>query len=66
LILHGPYSRSFWGIVVGLGHVVPALLLVCVPGAPIGVSLVAGVCALVGLLVFEHIWIMAGQAVPLS
>jgi len=66
LILRGPYRQSFWGIVVGLGHVVPMLLLACVPGVPIGVSLVAGVCALFGLLVFEHIWLMAGQAVPLS
>jgi len=66
LILHGPYSQHFWGVVVGLGHALPVLLLVLVPGVPSGVSLLAGCCALVGLLVFEHIWIIAGQAMPLS
>lgn len=66
LILRGPYSQPFWGVVVGLGHALPVLLLVLVPGAPIGVSFLAGVFALGGLLVFEHIWILAGQAIPLS
>jgi Fe-S-cluster-containing dehydrogenase component/formate-dependent nitrite reductase membrane component NrfD len=66
LILHGPYSKAFWGVVVGLGHAVPILLLSLVPGAPIGISFLAGGCALVGLLAFEHIWLMAGQAMPLS
>jgi formate-dependent nitrite reductase membrane component NrfD len=66
LVLSGPYSRLFWWGVVGLGHAVPVLLLLVVPGAPVGVSVLAGACGLVGLLVFEHIWLMAGQAVPLS
>ncbi|MBM3225735.1 MAG: 4Fe-4S ferredoxin, partial [Candidatus Tectomicrobia bacterium] len=66
LILRGIYSRFFWGLVVVLGHVVPILLLALIPGAPIGVTLVAGLCALTGLLVFEHLWLMAGQSVPLS
>jgi Fe-S-cluster-containing dehydrogenase component/formate-dependent nitrite reductase membrane component NrfD len=66
LILHGPYSSAFWGVVVVLGHAVPVLLLALVPGAPIGISFLASCCALMGLLAFEHIWLMAGQAVPLS
>jgi hypothetical protein len=66
LILHGPYSQLFWTIVVGLGHAAPVLLLALIPGVPIGVSFLAGGCALVGLLVFEHLWLIAGQAVPLS
>ena len=53
-------------MVVGLGHGVPVLLLVLVPGAPLVVSLLVGGSALVGLLVFEHLWLMAGQAAPLS
>jgi Fe-S-cluster-containing dehydrogenase component/formate-dependent nitrite reductase membrane component NrfD len=66
LILYGPYGKAFWSVVVGLGHVVPVLLLNLVPGAPIGISFLAGGCALIGLLAFEHLWLMAGQAVPLS
>jgi Fe-S-cluster-containing dehydrogenase component/formate-dependent nitrite reductase membrane component NrfD len=66
LIIRGPFSKTFWGLVVGFGHVLPVLLLALVPGVPIGISFVAGACALIGLLVFEHIWLMAGQSVPLS
>jgi formate-dependent nitrite reductase membrane component NrfD/ferredoxin len=66
LILRGPYSKLFWGVVVALGHGVPLALLVFIPGAPPGVSLVAGALSLIGLLVFEHIWIIAGQSMPLS
>jgi Fe-S-cluster-containing dehydrogenase component/formate-dependent nitrite reductase membrane component NrfD len=65
-ILRGPYSKPFWGIVIGFGHALPVLLLVLVPGTPIGVSLLAGCLALAGLLAFEHLWLLAGQAVPLS
>ncbi len=66
MILRGPYSKLFWGASVVLGHAVPLALLVFIPGAPLGVSLVAGVCSLIGLLIFEHIWVIAGQSVPLS
>ena len=66
LILRGPYSKLFWGVAVGLGHIVPLLLLGLIPGAPLSVSVVAGMCSLIGLLVFEHIWVIAGQSVPLS
>jgi formate-dependent nitrite reductase membrane component NrfD len=66
LILRGVYSRLFWGMVMGVGHVLPILLLALIPGAPIGVTCLAGLCALAGLLVFEHIWLIAGQTVPLS
>jgi len=66
MVVRGAYAKPFWGIVVGLGHALPLLLLVCVPGAPVGVSFLASCCALSGLLVFEHIWLLAGQTVPLS
>jgi formate-dependent nitrite reductase membrane component NrfD len=66
LILRGPYSQHFWGVVVGLGHVLPVLLLVLVPAAPLGITFLASVCALIGLLIFEHLWLIAGQAMPLS
>jgi hypothetical protein len=53
-------------MVIGVGHVLPVLLLALLPGAPMGATFLAGLCALVGLLVFEHIWLIAGQTVPLS
>jgi formate-dependent nitrite reductase membrane component NrfD len=66
MLLRGPYSTLFWGVVVGVGHAVPVLLLVLVPGAPLAASFLASCTALVGLLVFEHLWLMAGQSAPLS
>jgi Fe-S-cluster-containing dehydrogenase component/formate-dependent nitrite reductase membrane component NrfD len=66
LILRGTYSRLFWGMVIGVGHVVPVLLLALIPGTSMGITGLAGLCALAGLLVFEHIWLIAGQSVPLS
>ncbi|MEE8303515.1 MAG: NrfD/PsrC family molybdoenzyme membrane anchor subunit, partial [Candidatus Tectomicrobia bacterium] len=66
MILRGPYARLFWGGVVGLGHVLPVLLLAVIPGVPIGITLLAGIVALAGLLMFEHVWLIAGQSVPLS
>ena len=66
LIFCGVYAKPFWGAVIVVGHILPVLLLVLVPGAPRGISLLAGGLALIGLLVFEHIWLMAGQALPLS
>jgi formate-dependent nitrite reductase membrane component NrfD len=65
MILGGQYAKPFWVAVVVLGHILPLLLLVLIP-VSIGFSAVAGLFALAGLLVFEHIWIMAGQTVPLS
>lgn len=66
LILRGPYCRLFWGLVIGVGHVVPLFLLAIIPGTAMGVTGLAGLAALAGLLVFEHIWVIAGQSVPLS
>ena len=62
----GVYSRLFWGLVIGVGHVLPVLLLALLRGAPIGVTFLAGLCALAKFLVFEHIWLIAGQNVPLT
>ena len=67
LILRGGFKFRFWIGVFLTGTIVPLLLL--------GVSMIAGsgasamaaaVLSLVGLWIFENIWIEAGQAVPLS
>lgn len=42
------------------------MLLGLMPGTPLVASFLASCTALVGLLVFEHLWLMAGQAAPLS
>ncbi|MEM7273783.1 MAG: NrfD/PsrC family molybdoenzyme membrane anchor subunit, partial [Actinomycetota bacterium] len=64
----GRYGRQFWLGGVGLGVVVPAVLLTITlaTGAHAGVAAVAGLSALVGLFAYEDAFVRAGQSVPLS
>ncbi|HEX2501475.1 MAG TPA: 4Fe-4S dicluster domain-containing protein [Methylomirabilota bacterium] len=63
IITEGRLSRLFWGGVVAVGTVIPALLLIPASGAA---AALAGLLALVGLYLWEDCWVRAGQAVPLS
>ena len=69
MILRGRLRNMFWLGVVVIGTVIPAGL-VSYELATGAVSVVregfAAVMSLAGLLVFERIWIIAGQAAPLS
>jgi formate-dependent nitrite reductase membrane component NrfD len=65
LIVRGRLGRPFWGGVMVLGNLVPILLLVALGGSTGATALAAGF-SLIGLLAYEHIWIVAGQSVPLS
>ena len=65
LLLSGGLSKSFWILVVGLGVVVPTALILWQASALIP-SVVASLLALFGLWMYEHLWIKAGQAIPLS
>jgi hypothetical protein len=66
LLLRGPLSKSFWIFVVGLGAVVPVGLVFVPLGSPVPLYVVAPVLALFGLWMYDHLWIKAGQALPLS
>jgi Fe-S-cluster-containing dehydrogenase component/formate-dependent nitrite reductase membrane component NrfD len=67
LILRGELSRRFWIVVVVLGTIVPlGLLGLGVAGGGQALMPLAAILSLVGLWVFENIFIKAGQAVPLS
>ncbi|HTW31183.1 MAG TPA: NrfD/PsrC family molybdoenzyme membrane anchor subunit, partial [Candidatus Sulfotelmatobacter sp.] len=63
LITHGPFKLLFWGGALGLGGIAPLFLLWApvAEGEPI-----AAVLALVGLLIYEYCFVMAGQSVPNS
>jgi formate-dependent nitrite reductase membrane component NrfD len=65
LIAHGPYRRLFWMGAVGMGGVLPLLLLCAFSASPVAAAL-SGVLALGGLLAFEWCFVMAGQCVPNS
>ncbi len=65
----GRLSGRFWSLAVGLGAAIPLALLTLALGGvlPLGAAAgLAAVLALGGLLVFEDIWVTAGQAVPMS
>lgn len=57
---HGPARLLFWVGVLLVGHVLPVALLLG------GLGTLSAVLALAGLLLFEHLWILAGQSQPLS
>jgi len=65
MLLRGPLKKSFWFFVVGLGSIVPIVLILWPIGALIP-NIAAAVLALFGLWMYEHLWVRAGQAVPLS
>jgi Fe-S-cluster-containing dehydrogenase component/Ni/Fe-hydrogenase subunit HybB-like protein len=63
-VLSGKYAREFWAGAVFVGLVVPAALLVAGGGA-LAAAFAAGL-ALLGLYIWEYVWVFAGQSVPLS
>ncbi len=63
MITRGRYRGLFWMGVVLLGVLVP-LLMIVIPG--VWLMPIAGLLALIGLYVSEHIWIRAPQQLPLS
>src|SRR5262249_50826597 len=62
-ILGRRMGRLFWGAGMGVGHVLPLVLLATGQGS-LGVP--AALAALVGLFVIEWLWVLAPQQVPLS
>jgi Fe-S-cluster-containing dehydrogenase component/formate-dependent nitrite reductase membrane component NrfD len=65
LLVSGPLRNAFWICVIGIGSVVPVVLVLWPIGSLIP-NIVAAVLVLFGLWMYEHLWIKAGQAVPLS
>jgi len=65
LITHGPFRAAFWFGAVGLGGILPVILLLITMSNRVVVG-TAGVLALAGLLIFEWCFVMAGQSVPNS
>jgi len=65
LMTHGPFRGTFWAGAVGIGGILPVLLLLMSLSNRLVVGL-AGVLALAGLLIFEWCFVMAGQSVPNS
>jgi formate-dependent nitrite reductase membrane component NrfD len=67
LLTRGRLRLEFWGGVIGLGVLVPAITAVAAGmwgSAPAVVG--AAVLALAALWLYEDLWVRAGQTVPLS
>lgn len=62
-IRSGRYSSLFWGGSVIAGTLIPVLLAVTLP---VSILPLAGLFAMVGVFLSEHIWVRAPQQIPLS
>ncbi len=65
LLTRGALRKQFWIFAIAIGVLAPFGLLVWA-GEFLWGSITAAVLALFGLWMYEHLWIKAGQAVPLS
>ena len=59
-------AQILLAFVVGLGAVVPVGLIFVPVGSLIPLYVLAPILALFGLWMYDHLWIKAGQALPLS
>jgi formate-dependent nitrite reductase membrane component NrfD len=62
-IVKRPMGQWFWGVGIGVGHLLPLALLAL--GTGVWAAL-ASFAALAGLYVIEWLWVQAPQTVPLS
>ena len=66
LLTRGIFRNLLWGGTVIIGIVVPLLSLTSGAAVYQPAALLTCLAALAGLLLWEHLWVQAGQAVPLS
>jgi hypothetical protein len=62
LMTRGDWSIRFWGLVGVLGIAAPLAIVWLSPPA----AAIAAVLVLLGLWVYEDLWVKAGQSIPLS
>jgi len=65
-ITRGIFRKLFWAGAIAGGIIVPLAALVTGAAEFELVAAPASLLALGGILIWEHIWVQAGQAVPLS
>lgn len=66
LITRGIFRKMFWGGAVIIGLIMPLLALTSGAATYPALAILTSLSALAGLFLWEHIWVQAGQAVPLS
>ena len=65
MILRGRYKNRFWWGVIGLGNLIPLLILL-IGGATTSILAPVGLLVLIGIYLTEDIWVEAPQRIPLS
>jgi hypothetical protein len=65
-MVSGRYKNEFWTSIILslLGGLLPLLAVLGVIGASFGAA--AAPLALIGMMLFEHAYVQAGQSVPLA
>lgn len=64
-ITNGRYKTQFWLWAIGVGHILPLILVAVAVSNPI-TGAIAGIATLGGLYAYEHAFVMAPQEVPNS
>lgn len=62
-IFHGRYANWYWGGVFVLGTISPLVITWLLP---VGWMPLAGILALIGIYISEHLWVRAPQHIPLA
>ena len=68
-ISHGRYRNKFWWGGIGLGHVLPLALVAVgafLGGASAILLAIAAIAAIIGLYLYEYVFVMAPQDIPNS
>jgi len=65
LLIKGALCKQFWIFVILLGVIIPIVLMFW-PSRSLIPNVTASLLVLVGLWIYENLWIKAGQSVPLS
>ena len=65
LVTRGHFRTHFWAGVVAVGLALPLVLVLTALDGGV-VAALAALLALVGLWIYEDVWVKAGQSVPLS
>jgi formate-dependent nitrite reductase membrane component NrfD len=66
LITLGIFRKLFWGGTVIIGIILPLLTLTSGAADYQIPAILTALSALTGVFLWEHVWVQAGQAVPLS
>ncbi len=63
-LLKGPYSVNFWIGEVGLGMIIPFVLILAVRGRNMGVLFIASLAGMIGIFFMRYDLVIIGQLVP--